>query len=270
MVKQGSLFLLNKTFYLLLILFLIACSKESALVRDKNGDFINIENSQVISAKALEWRVGKGNNKGYVSKGFLSKIELPYFSDDDLTYLSQKYGVNSFVIKISRDRNTRRGEFIGHYLVKFTVKTNSDLRVNFPEFTQSRIYYAATSISERFLKFPCPAFDHRYIIDEINIEHDNKRRVGIIRNRGLYGQKSLDEAGFIPQSFNGGMSLEGVYSFYFALYSTSKKQLMTEFVELSSRVTIPRESTTRIDSCNGFTIPAREETPSLKDIKFGR
>ena len=84
MVKQGSLFLLNKTFYLLLILFLIACSKESALVRDKNGDFINIENSQVISAKALEWRVGKGNNKGYVSKGFLSKIELPYFSDDDL------------------------------------------------------------------------------------------------------------------------------------------------------------------------------------------
>lgn len=251
------------------ILFLVlGCSKEGVLKEGRNGLFLNLDGAKVHRVTNQEWRVGRGSEKEYVSKGFLVHLKLPEFKEEELRLLLNRFGIDSFLIKIVRDQGPAINQTVGHYKIDLSVVTSNKGQLKAPRESQFRIYYAATSMSQRFLQFPCPAFDHRYFIDDVKIITNKTDLKSIVRSYRPYQGKGLGETSFIPQVFNGGESLSGHYKIMFALYSHKKRMLYTEFREIANSILIGREDKIRISSCDGFTIPERGSSPSLKDIKF--
>lgn len=252
----------------LLLVLTIGCSEKPTIRKDNNGAFLDLSSAVVTKVSNQEWRVGKKRDKSTVSKGFLTRLTLPPFSRDDLEMLVSEFGVDSFLIRISRDTRERSNQFIGHYKIVFRVKTGNSTRLKAPRESQFRIFYAATSLSERFLKFPCPAFGHRKVINRIEVEKSSNPGIQVISTGRVYAAKNIEETGFIPQVFNGGTSLKGLYNVSFALYNSRRSTLMTDFVKLGSSVLVSSEEEISIPSCNGFTVPEKKDEPSLKDIKF--
>lgn len=250
---------------LLTLLFLSVSCTKWAKVEESNG-IHKIENikAEIFSEKDIEWKVGKKRG-GTVSKGFSFKVSIPKIDEDGRETLLEKYNVDNWLYKISRIRKGRKQQ-LG--LLSFDLgnmsRTTTDVTIH--------IFYHAASVSQRFRRFHCPAFNHRFQIDDLELDSDSLGEFNLYTKRNQAVRGKITKPAFAPVIFSGGRSLEGEYFVEIALYSSKDKRLYTPFKRVSNKVKVEGEKKISIPSCVGVKEENRplpsSKSPSIRDLEI--
>lgn len=234
--------------------------------------FISVEDPSVSEVRDIPWKVGK-YKKQELSRGFRISFELPKLGDSEWKSLHNNNGVSGWLIRL-RKKSNMRNEILGYFAVEMiSPKPGSEFlyRVSSSDKASIGINYAASSISTRLDHLPCPAFDHRILIDEIEVTH---RPVG----RKLWVTSPADERtigakvnliSYSAVSVNGGMSLIGEYYIDLALYNPKQKLKKSSYIELANHVSLTKEENVVIKGCENFQVPDVEDHNPVKKFKFG-
>lgn len=253
-------------------LLAFSCTKHAEYKREKNAAFVRIVDPSVSSVKNISWRVGK-YGKEKVSRGFRMYFELPKLSDEAWKSLYENEAINGWLIRLRR-KNNLRNEVMGYYAVEMISpkpESKSIYRIQGTKEASLGVYYAASSISSRLDHLPCPAFDHRFWLDDIEV---TDRPVG----ERLWVTNPVDEITMRPKvtvisysavTINGGMSLKGEYYIDLALYNTFTKKKKTSLIELANHVSVQKEEERVIKGCENYVVPDKGDQDPIKKFKFG-
>jgi hypothetical protein len=135
------------------------------------------------------------------------------------------------------------------------------------------LFYQAASVSKSFRNFHCPAFNHRYEIEDFEIKKRNGAKMEDIyvrlvqQIRGKVGQLR-----FAPTVLPGGLNLAGNYLVDMALYSSRKKQRYSNWHKASGMLNISREVIRNVQSCIGVKeennpLPS-SRIPNIRDLEI--
>ena len=247
---------------------MLSCDK-GQLIQTRHGVVMRFDSIRLKKLKEVSWSVGQGLVKQNVSKGFTATIGLPGIGGTALKELYEVHKVDSWMVKVERHTPRWGKELIGHFMVPLRVQTQKGLRISSGRRVQFRVYYAAASISPRFERLPCPAFEHSLQLDQIRVvESESVRELFTIRRRSVV-RGGVKSAGFVSLEFNGGASLKGNYTISVSLYNSVSRVLMSEYVPVRDSISIGHERAVAIKGCGGFEIsePKRERR-SLWKTKF--
>ncbi len=261
-----------KIISLVFLVLIVGCEEKEIFIKKGNSILIDTSGLEIEKADELTWVVGRNRIKQKVSKGFIVKFQLPKLKEENFRELYEKNKIDSWLVKITKSTSSNSNNSLGMYVVPFRVRTDKGMRFSHGGLSQFMVYYAAASMSERFRRFPCPAFDHRFRIDDLDIRSNPARSEQSLllaqRDRGLTGK--FETAGFIPLHFNGGMSLEGEYQISIALFNSQFNILYSEFAPLADKIIVRSEDTIAIQGCENFQIPEAGELPGIKDIRWNK
>jgi hypothetical protein len=248
------------------LLFLIISCQDEHVVGNRNGlHFVKDVQMKMENVKHVDWDIGK-EREATISKGIRLYVTLPKIDEDGEEILQNKYGINSYIFRFSRLRKGRI-EAIGHYYFLFKNMTR-----NTKNFSVS-LFYQAASVSKGFRNFHCPAFDHRYEIENFEIKKRSSAKKENIfvrlveRMRGQVGQLR-----FAPTVLPGGLSLLGDYYVDMALYSTRNKQRYSNWHKAAGGLNISRETKRNVQSCIGVKeennpLP-KSRIPNIRDLEI--
>ncbi len=242
---------------LLFIFLLFSCSKFHEVERKNGIYFIKGVYSEIDSAKNIEWKVGR-QRESIVSKGIRFSFTIPKVDSSGRTILKKKHGIDSWVFRVSRQRRSHDSS-IGYFYYPFSGMTEStrNYTVN--------LYYHAASVSKRFRMFHCPAFDHRYNIEEMNIvDRPLSDAADIFARDYSKIPAKVSRIHINPMIFSGGRSLEGKYFVDFALYNSETKQRFSEWKKVDKTIVVSRETSKSVASCTGV----REEINPLPESRM--
>ncbi len=228
---------------------------------------------KVTGVKVIPWKVGKFR-KQEVSRGFRLSFELPVLAEDAWLKLYRETAANGLLIKLRR-KSSVRNETLGYFSMEMiSPKPGSK---NLYRYNQSNkasvgIYYAASSVSTRLDQLPCPAFNHRYLIDDAYIETNRlgERFWATSPSDRQSISAKVERISYSPVNVNGGMSLAGNYHIDIALYDTLGKQRLSSYIELSDYGAIKKEETVVIKGCENYVVPEKGNDDPTKKFKFGR
>jgi len=231
----------------LTILLSASCSKNATFTRDAMGLRLTNVQMDIPHLNEIQWTVGK-NKEAKVSQSFVFVITMPKVAEEDLAYLTELKGVDSWILRLIVQRGSVIQD-LGSLYTRFKPRrvargqgggASSSVTV--------KVYYAAAYASERFRFFQCPAFNHRQKITKMNIAGELKTFELPIEQVTHYREKShLVE--LAPSSFNGGHTLVGEYFVEIAPYDSEKKVIHSAFKRLPRYVEILSEETIPIRSC---------------------
>lgn len=248
----------------LVLLLLFSCTKHHKL-HSKNGIFYfkDIKNS-LSNLKEIDWNVGK-QRKENVSKGFRFSIGLPSISEKAQKTLGRKYGIDSWVFRISR---LKRGATQSLGYLYFNHK---NINRTTQSFTAS-IYYTSAAVSKRFRLFHCPAFSHRKKITKLSIDSLKDESLDIYVRPLERVAAAVTHMRFAPMILNGGLSMEGGYFVEYALYNSKSKQLYSKWKKVDGFIQVKKERSISIPSCIGIKeeenpLP-NSKVPTLKDLEI--
>lgn len=258
---------LNK-FIILFYLFLAsACSEYSDYSVDNFGvSSITPKDTHITEVEVKKWKVGP-LRKQEVTKGVQVKFSLPYLKKDDLLQLIEKKGINSWIVRVSK-RSPTGSRVISSFFIPLALPGDAEqARVRIKQVKNGflNLFYAAASISPRFEKFQCPAFDHNKKIKNAKIVEDKSyiRRIVISTGEeaGVFGKVS--SFGYRPQVINAGMELRGRYFIEIALYNTASKTKKSSFIQYPESVELSGEIDVPLTGCDDFKIPAHVDRGNL-------
>lgn len=252
-------------FSAILLIILTSCTKDYGL-SNKNGIyFIQDLYSELDDAKEVDWSVGL-NREVDISKGIRFYVDVPKINDNAINTLQEKYGVNSWIFRFQKiERGTKRN--LGLYALRF--KNISRNTKNF----SVNLYYQAAAISKHFRNFHCPAFNHRYKVDNFGISPRPNSDTKDLYLRSIESVKSkVGELRFSPMILPGGLKLKGQYIVDVALYNTTRKQRFSEWFAVNGILNIQVETARTVTSCNGIKeennpLPS-SRLPNLKDFEI--
>jgi hypothetical protein len=223
--------------------------------------------------RVIKWKVGK-YGKDVVSRGFRMSFEIPTMDNSAWQTLFKERGANGWLIRLRRKTGTRN-ERMGYFAMEMVSPKPgvSDVyRYSSSRKASVGIYYAASSVSTRLDRLPCPAFGHRYLIDSFGVEDNNL-------GERLWVSSSADSTrvtakvqliSYSPITINGGMELSGDYFIDLALYNTQSKQRLSSYLEISNFARVKKEVTVPVKGCEGFTVPDKGQYNPREKFKFGR
>lgn len=255
----------NMRGFLLTLLFLSVSCTKWAEVQETNGIHkIEDINVSLHSEKIIEWKVGKKRG-ATVSKGFSFKVDIPKISESGRKTLFDKYGIDSWVYKITR---MHRGRTQQLGLIMFDLgnmsRTTTDITIH--------IFYHAASVSQRFRHFHCPAFNHRLLIEDLDFEKTNHGEFDLYTKKNKPVRGKVTKPAFAPVIFSGGRELKGKYYVEIALMNSKEKRLYTPFKKVSNYIEVDDEQTVSIPSCVGVkeenTPLPSSKGPSIRDLEI--
>ncbi len=247
------------------LLLLVSCTKYHELKKKSGVYYLTDVYNEIQQAKNVEWEVGR-KREATISKGIRLNTSISNLSDEAKSYLYKKYGIDSWIIRLSRER---RGyaQGIGYFFINLSnmSRTSKDYTIN--------LYYHAAAVSKRFRLFHCPAFKHRYDITSFDLED----RLGVekgdiyIRPVKRFPGK-VTPLRFAPMIISGGRSLLGKYFIDMALYNTKTKLLYSEWVPVDKTLIIRQEVARSVASCLGVVEeehPLKESSmPNIRDLEI--
>lgn len=250
---------------ILLLFLLTSCNKVYELHKKNGVHYLKDMNGEIQNLKNIEWDIGR-KREVTISKGIRFTSSIPRISKDSKNILMKKYGVDSWLIKVSR---IRRGQVMAldHFYIRLEnmTRTTKDFTVN--------LYYHAASVSKRFRLFHCPAFNHRYTLKDFSLEDRSssiKRDLYIRPVRTLPGKAT--RLRFAPIIVSGGVSLVGKYIVDLALYNSKTKRVYSSWYPINGVIDITREMASSVASCNGIkeeNNPLPEsKMPSIQDLEI--
>lgn len=252
---------------LLIITFIFSLSSctKWANVESTNGLYrIDSIDSELFKAKNVEWKVGKKRG-AVVSKGFNFKITIPKIKPEDSKALYEKYGIDSWLYKISRKKRGRT-QRLG--LIQFDLanisRTTTDITVH--------VFYHAASVSAQFRRFHCPAFNHRLLIEDVDVISDKNSSLNYFTRASSEIRGRVTKPAFAPVIFSGGRELVGTYFVELALFNSKAKKLFSKFERVGNTIEINGEIKVSVPSCIGIKeeenpLPS-SKGPSIRDLEI--
>ena len=258
---------------LVMVLFLalgfISCKEYSMLMEEKTGASIKPMGGSIESVQILKWKVGS-LFKDTVSKGILIKVNLPRLNGTDIQILNTKYGVDSWIIRVSKDFSGRRQPLGEIYL---PMQAPALKRVSANALANFAVYYAAAAPSPRFENFQCPAFDHRKLIGNVDIQNRGIPWQNLAVGNFDYGSREmkLQKFSLDPITLNGGMSLLGSYIIELGIFSEREGIRKSGYVDFPEEIIVTDEKEVTVAGCENSQIPSNDkETLDIRKFKFGR
>jgi hypothetical protein len=255
-----------------LIGLILSCTKKADFKFDKNTAYISTQGISIDEMRVIPWKVGK-LGKDTLSRGIRFSFNLPLVKDEDLEILYNKKKVDSWLIKLKRKRGLKN-ETLGYYsmmLVSPDPRSSNKLRFNSPRKGSIGINYAASSISMRLNDLPCPALNHRLLIDEYGVRKSGggTQQWVVSGADDLYVPAKVTMISYSPVTVNGGMLLKGEYSIELAFYNQKLKRRLSSFVPLEKIATVDNEIDIAVKGCENYIVPERGSEDRLKKFKFG-
>jgi len=229
---------------ILILLTITSCTKWHD-VKEGNGIlYIEKAVSEVHSLKDVEWKVGQSRDKT-ISKGFVFKFDIPKVDSDGAQKLFNKYGITSWIFRIKK---ITRGnsQILGHvtYDLSNITRVSSDITIH--------IFYHAAAVSQTFRKFHCPAFNHRYQLNNFSIKNTNPKEYDIFSLRGQAVHGRIEKPSFAPVIFSGDTSLFGQYIVEYALFNKKEKKIFSKWYRANNIVEVQTEDRVILPSCSGI------------------
>jgi len=240
---------------------------------DKNTFYITTEVVSIDEMRVIPWKVGK-YRKDLLSRGIRFSFELPIIEDKDLEQLYNQKGIDAWLIKLNRKQGLHN-DTLGYYsmlLVSPNPRNQSDLRFSSPKKGSIGINYAASSISMRLDEQPCPALNHRLLIEDYELKKENSPRQQWVVSGAddFYVSAKVTMISYSPITVNGGMELKGDYSLEIAFYNQRQKRRVSPFIPLYKVASVAKETEMAIKGCENFITPDKEKEGVIDKFKFGR
>jgi hypothetical protein len=234
-------------FFLLLI---SSCTRYAEVTRDSVNTRIQGMELNLSALKEGVWKVGE-HRSIKVSDSFSFMLELPKLRDDDMEYLSQKVGINGWIIRVIFRKGSGEQDLGSSYTLFKKPQSGRTARGGGPAgMVHIKIFYAAKFASERFRTFKCPAFGHNKRITQIEIRGEPTPIDLSATQVSAYEEKS-QLIGLHPSSFNAGHSLVGDYYVEIAPYDPGRKQIYSEFKRLPQYISVKSEELIQVKGCEG-------------------
>ncbi|RLA64092.1 MAG: hypothetical protein DRQ88_06505 [Epsilonproteobacteria bacterium] len=254
---------------LFLISLLLGCTRYSELKKNKDGDFFfKTSDIHLKKIKVFPWKVGI-KEKETLSKGIGLIITYPRLEKKDIIILKEKYGIDSWVVRVRR-RSTLGSRILGHFYTpifqpgRFGPK---NLRARQILSAEVLVFYSAAAISDRIQRFPCPVLNHRKKIEgwDLSLAPTDEITVTLTPGIGVPLETFLDPFSYAPQMINGGLSLVGKYSLEIAAFDFGSKRLISDWIEVPEQFKIEKESEAILPECTNWEPPIQH--PDYRDWK---
>ena len=247
---------------LLLIVFslVISCQKKSEVTHSGERVTIKPTQSEIIDINPIIWKAGILRNIT-ISRGVQVIFSFPQFESKDLRFFVDKFGVDSWIVKVKR-KGMMRNETIGYLYVPIILPGQKNaMRINQLKKGSFRILYSASSVSSRFANLPCPAFNHDYLIEKTEVADakpfSSKLSLSPVEEERLLVR--VEEFNYSNTSVNGGKELRGDYYVDIAFYNKERKTKLSNFIELDGVAKVIREKSLPLSGCENYKIPPRME-----------
>ncbi|MCR9203864.1 MAG: hypothetical protein NXH75_04760 [Halobacteriovoraceae bacterium] len=221
----------------------------------------------------IKWKVGK-YGKDIVSRGFRLTFEIPDLAESEWQSIYENNEANGWVIRL-RKKHSTRNEIMGFMAMEMvSIKPGTEKSFRFSKSRKGSVgvYYAASAISSRLDSLPCPALNHRLIIDDSSVVDDNRRENLWVTSAvdKKYMSARIQMISYSPITINGGMSLKGNYYIDLALYNTKSKYRVSSWVPVANYVSIEKEDEVGVKGCENYIVPNQGSGDPVKKFKFGR
>ena len=235
--------------YLLTLLLCLSCTKYAKVSKDAMGVHLEDIEMGIEHVKEVEWRVGQRKEEK-VSQSFIFVVTLPKVKQEELDFLQQSRGMDSWIIRVIMMKGSEKKDMGSLFSLWRPHKLGRGMTSTAPTSASIKVYYAAAYASERFRTFKCPAFNHNKKIDSIKVKGDHSLFNIAIEGAMPYQERSqLIE--LTPSSFNGGHSLIGEYYLEIAPYDSVHKMIYSSFKRIPSYLEISEEESVEVKSCAG-------------------
>ncbi len=233
---------------LLSLLVVYSCTKESNLERDTASAHLDGVQMPISKLVEIPWPVGF-RKEAKLTQSIAFTIAMPKVDQDDLDYLMDVRGVDSWILRVIVYRNSIRQD-LGSLYAPFRPKKLSRTSTGAATSVALKIYYAAAYASEKWRNSKCPPLGHNKKIKQMKVENSKEPFSISIEGAQSYQERSqLIE--LTPSSFNGGMSLMGEYWFEIAPYNSQNKTIHAPFKKIPSMIFITQEETVSVPECSG-------------------
>ncbi|MBT3980715.1 MAG: hypothetical protein HOE90_05130 [Bacteriovoracaceae bacterium] len=257
-MKKSALNFVNfDNFCLLLLLGLYAsCAKHSEVTIKDGIANVFIENAEIIKAKEKPWSSLKGGFNRKISRGLFIQFRIPRLKRDDLKKLAEEFHVDSWIIETEKIIKGHRARVGTIYIPLFTnrgYRGKIKIRPNEVERANLQVNYRAASVAPSHTRFKCPPYGHRKKIENIEIRdisfnQPGKITLSVFYKKDYYNHR-VEKFTLGPNPFNGGDVLIGEYRFKIAMYSSSKKKILSNYHYFPQQVEVTREKDVHIDNC---------------------
>lgn len=245
-------------FFLMTFFIFVGCTKEYELQK-KNGVYF-LENIDVgiENIRHIEWKVGKTRSE-IVSRGMRIDTKVPHINSEAISFLRSKFGIDGWIYKFERE-DRGRSEHLGY--VYYPLANISGSTKTF----SLNIYYHASVVSNRFRAFHCPAFDHRLLLDDIDVSTQNNNYDNniYIRPKETIRAK-VSKLQFTTHIFSAGTSMIGDYSVQMALYNSNQKKIYSNWYKVKNYIPVKKELNVSVPSCIGVK---EENDPNSRKKNF--
>lgn len=262
-----------KNIFLILVLAIFSsCQKKSEVFYTRQRVVIKPTWSGVESLKIIPWRVGLMRNIT-ISRGIQITIRLPQLKKKDLRYLVDKFGVDSWIMKVKR-KGMMRYETMGYFYVPLILPGQRNaMRINQMKAGNFKIYYASSAVSSRLSNLPCPAFKHDLLIEKTSIKESkpliNNLIVSPAEEKRILSR--VEEFSYANTILNGGKELRGEYFIELAFYNKERKSKLSNFIELEDTASVLVERSNPIAGCESYQIPPFKEGENPREqFKWNR
>lgn len=235
----------------LTLLLVFSCSKNATVTKDAVGIQIHPVTMEVSHLNDIDWAVGLRKEEK-ITQSFTFIVDMPKIDEDDLEYLSDHKGIDSWIVRLIVNRGSETQD-LGSLYALFKPKriSRGTQSAGATASVTLKVFYAAAYASERFRAMKCPAFGHTKKIDKMSIQGTNDEFSLSIGQSFPYNEKShLVE--LTPSAFNGGNSLVGDYFVEIAPYDSTKRMIHSSFKRIPMHVSVMREEEVRVKSCDGI------------------
>ena len=252
-------------------LFFSSCDKYSEVIYSGQRVIIKPVNAGIEDISIVRWKVGMMRNIT-ISRGVQITVNFPKIEKEHLRFLVDKYGVDSWVVKVKR-RGMMRNETMGYLYVPLILPgQKKSMRINQLSTGSFKVFYASSSISSRFSRLPCPAFKHDYLIEKVGMKKSSplmkKIVVSPIEEERILAR--VEEFNYANTVVNGGKELKGNYNLEIAFYNKKRKVKLSNWIELDGVAEVLREKSVPLSGCENFKIPPRGKEENLyKKFNFG-
>ena len=245
-----------------IIIFIFAfsgCTRYSKLQKNEQGDFFfQTTDLHLKKVKIIPWPVGI-KEKDTISKGMSLSVTYPKLKKEDLEKLHDKYGVDSWIVRV-RKSSTLGSRVLGYFYTpifqpgRFGIK---NLRARQIKSSEVLVYYTAAAISDRLQAFPCPVLNHRRKITDWKLSKISNAPITmtITPGIGIPLQAKLDPFSYVPQMINGGIELLGRYSLEFAAFDFHNKRVISDWIDIPEHFKIDREEEIVLPDCTNWEPP---------------
>jgi hypothetical protein len=228
-----------------------SCTKYAEFSKGTVGVHIHPVTMEVSHLNEIPWLVGT-KKEAKITQSFTFIVDLPKIRQADLDFLTDQKGIDSWIVRLIVNRGSETQD-LGSLYALFKPKrvARSSQGTGATTSVTLKVFFAATYASERFRAFKCPAFGHNKRISSMGIKGENDEFSLTVSQSAPYNEKShLVE--LTPTAFNAGNSLVGEYFVEIAPYDSKKKLVHSSFKRIPMYVSVEREESVRVRSCDGI------------------